>query len=172
MVTPAFQGRLPVDRHRMIYAALGDAMQSDIHALALETLTPTEQTSESDRRTAMTTMSNLPEDLKQRIEKTLAQDRIMLFMKGSPAMPQCGFSAAVVQILKQVGVPFGIVNILADAELREGLKQYANWPTYPAAVPGRQAGRRLRHRARAARARRAGAAAVGRIRSVLSRRAQ
>jgi monothiol glutaredoxin len=77
------------------------------------------------------TMSNIPEDLKQRIEKTIAQDRIMLFMKGSPAMPQCGFSAAVVQILKQVGVPFGSVNILADAELREGLKQYANWPTYP-----------------------------------------
>jgi monothiol glutaredoxin len=76
-------------------------------------------------------MSNLPEDLKQRIEKTIAQDRIMLFMKGSPAMPQCGFSAAVVQILKQVGVKFGSVNILADAELRDGLKQYANWPTYP-----------------------------------------
>jgi stress-induced morphogen len=43
VVTPAFQGRLPVDRHRMIYAALGDAMRSDIHALALDTLTPTEQ---------------------------------------------------------------------------------------------------------------------------------
>ena len=55
----------------------------------------------------------------------------MLFMKGNPAMPQCGFSAAVVQILKEVGVPFGSVNILADQELREGLKQYANWPTYP-----------------------------------------
>ena len=76
-------------------------------------------------------MADLPEALKQRIEKTISQDRIMLFMKGSPAMPQCGFSAAVVQILKQVGVPFGSVNILADAELREGLKQYANWPTYP-----------------------------------------
>ncbi len=113
-------------------------------------------------------MSNLPEDLKQRIEKTIAQDRIMLFMKGSPAMPQCGFSAAVVQILKQVGVTFGSVNILADAELREGLKQYANWPTYPAAVPGRQAGRRLRHRAGHARARRAEAPAVRRIRSVVA----
>jgi monothiol glutaredoxin len=80
-------------------------------------------------------MSNLapalPEELKQRIEKTIAQDRIMLFMKGSPAMPQCGFSAAVVQILKQVGVPFGSVNILADPDLREGLKRYANWPTFP-----------------------------------------
>ena len=76
-------------------------------------------------------MPNLSDELKQRIENTLARDRIMLFMKGSPAMPQCGFSAAVVQILKEVGVPFGSVNILADQELREGLKQYASWPTYP-----------------------------------------
>ena len=73
----------------------------------------------------------LPDELKSRIEKTISNDRIMLFMKGSPAMPQCGFSAAVVQILKQIGVPFGSYNILADAELRDGLKQYSNWPTYP-----------------------------------------
>ena len=77
------------------------------------------------------TESNLPEDLKQRIEKTLGNDRIMLFMKGSPSMPQCGFSATVVQILKQIGVPFGSYNILSDPELREGLKAYSNWPTYP-----------------------------------------
>ena len=75
--------------------------------------------------------NNIPDDLKQRIEKTISNDRVMLFMKGSPSMPQCGFSATVVQILKQVGVPFGSYNILADAELREGLKQYSNWPTYP-----------------------------------------
>jgi len=75
--------------------------------------------------------ANIPEPLKQRIEATIGQHRVMLFMKGSPAMPQCGFSAAVVQILKEVGTPFGSYNILADAELREGLKQYASWPTYP-----------------------------------------
>ena len=69
--------------------------------------------------------------LKDRIENTLASNRIMLFMKGNPAMPQCGFSAAVVSILKEIGAPFGSVNILADQELREGLKQYAQWPTYP-----------------------------------------
>jgi acid stress-induced BolA-like protein IbaG/YrbA len=56
---PAVPGRLPVDRHRMIYAALGDAMRSDIHALALETLTPTEQQRETDRRKDGQTMSNL-----------------------------------------------------------------------------------------------------------------
>lgn len=79
----------------------------------------------------MTQTQNLSDDLKARIEKTIASNRVMLFMKGSPAMPQCGFSAAVVGVLKQLGVPFGSYNILADQELREGLKQYSQWPTYP-----------------------------------------
>ena len=69
--------------------------------------------------------------LRQRITDTIAKGRIMLFMKGSPAMPQCGFSAAVVGVLKEVGVPFESYNILADVELREGLKEYSSWPTYP-----------------------------------------
>ena len=69
--------------------------------------------------------------IKTRIAETIASNRIMLFMKGNPAMPQCGFSAAVVGILKEVGVPFGSYNILADQELREGLKEYSSWPTFP-----------------------------------------
>ena len=73
----------------------------------------------------------ISDDLKKRIEETLGKDRVMLFMKGSPSMPQCGFSAAVVGVLKEVGVPFGSHNILADPELREGLKEYSSWPTYP-----------------------------------------
>ncbi len=73
----------------------------------------------------------ISEDLKKRIEATLAKDRVMLFMKGSPSMPQCGFSAAVVGVLKEIGVPFGSHNILADGEMREGLKEYASWPTFP-----------------------------------------
>jgi monothiol glutaredoxin len=73
----------------------------------------------------------ISEDLKKRIEQTLSKDRVLLFMKGSPSMPQCGFSAAVVGVLKEVGVPFGTHNILADQELREGLKEYSSWPTYP-----------------------------------------
>jgi len=71
------------------------------------------------------------EDLRKRIADTIARGRVMLFMKGNPAMPQCGFSAAVVGILKQTGVPFESYNILADQELREGLKEYSSWPTYP-----------------------------------------
>jgi len=73
----------------------------------------------------------MEESLKQRIEGTLTQSRVVLFMKGSKHFPQCGFSAQVVQILKQKGADFKDVNILADAELRQGLKEYSNWPTFP-----------------------------------------
>jgi len=71
------------------------------------------------------------EDLRKRIADTISRGRVMLFMKGNPAMPQCGFSAAVVSILKQTGVTFDSYNILADPELREGLKEYSSWPTFP-----------------------------------------
>jgi monothiol glutaredoxin len=71
------------------------------------------------------------DQLRQRITETISKDRVMLFMKGSPSMPQCGFSAAVVGVLKEVGAKFGSFNILADNELREGLKEYSSWPTFP-----------------------------------------
>jgi monothiol glutaredoxin len=73
----------------------------------------------------------MDDQLRQKITDTITRDRVMLFMKGNPAMPQCGFSATVVGILKEVGVPFGSFNILADGELREGLKEYSSWPTFP-----------------------------------------
>jgi monothiol glutaredoxin len=73
----------------------------------------------------------MEEALKTRITETIAQSRVVLFMKGSKHFPQCGFSAQVVQILKQKGAEFKDVNILADAELRQGLKEYSNWPTFP-----------------------------------------
>ena len=73
----------------------------------------------------------MDDSLKQRIEGTLGQSRVVLFMKGSKHFPQCGFSAQVVQILKQKGADFKDVNILADAELRQGLKEYSKWPTFP-----------------------------------------
>jgi monothiol glutaredoxin len=73
----------------------------------------------------------MDEALKQRIAETITQSRVVLFMKGSKHFPQCGFSAQVVQVLKQKGAEFKDVNILADAELRQGLKEYSNWPTFP-----------------------------------------
>lgn len=56
---------------------------------------------------------------------------VMLFMKGTPLFPQCGFSARVVQILKHAGVPFSSVNVLEEDEIREGIKTFSNWPTIP-----------------------------------------
>ncbi len=73
----------------------------------------------------------MTDELRKRIADTIAKGRVMLFMKGNPAMPQCGFSAAVVAALKETGVPFESANILADQELREGLKEYSSWPTFP-----------------------------------------
>ncbi len=56
---------------------------------------------------------------------------VLLFMKGTPMFPQCGFSARVVQILKHAGVPFNTVNVLEDPEIRDGIKSFSNWPTIP-----------------------------------------
>jgi monothiol glutaredoxin len=66
-----------------------------------------------------------------RIKGQLAANKVLLYMKGTPDFPQCGFSAAAVQALNAVGAQFGSVNIFEDPELREALKQYSNWPTYP-----------------------------------------
>ena len=70
-------------------------------------------------------------DLKTQIEEILASGKIVLFMKGNSEMPQCGFSANSVAILKHLGVGFKTFNILNDPEVRQGLKEYSNWPTYP-----------------------------------------
>lgn len=70
-------------------------------------------------------------DIKERIEKQLGENPVILYMKGSPDFPQCGFSAQAVAALRACGCEFAHTNILEDPELREGLKQYANWPTYP-----------------------------------------
>src|SRR5207244_1744879 len=71
-------------------------------------------------------------DTQQRIKDQVTGNRVMLFMKGTPQFPQCGFSALAVQVLNACGVKeFGSVNVLADAEIRQGIKDYANWPTIP-----------------------------------------
>lgn len=69
--------------------------------------------------------------LQQRIEGIIRSNRVVLFMKGNKMFPQCGFSAQVLGILKQSGAPFETFNILEDPEVRQGLKEYSNWPTFP-----------------------------------------
>jgi monothiol glutaredoxin len=67
----------------------------------------------------------------ERIQSEIGASPVMLYMKGTPMFPQCGFSARVVQILQHVGVPFQSANVLEDMELREGIKQFSQWPTIP-----------------------------------------
>ncbi|GGY51094.1 Grx4 family monothiol glutaredoxin [Parvularcula lutaonensis] len=67
----------------------------------------------------------------QTIKSEIEANDVMLFMKGSPQFPQCGFSAAVVQILDYLGVQYGSMNVLADEDIRQGIKTYSDWPTIP-----------------------------------------
>ncbi|WP_416898314.1 MAG: Grx4 family monothiol glutaredoxin [Minwuia sp.] len=66
-----------------------------------------------------------------RIDEAVKANDVMLFMKGTPVFPQCGFSAATVQILSYFGVKFGSMNVLEDMEIRQGIKEYSDWPTIP-----------------------------------------
>jgi len=71
-------------------------------------------------------------DTQEKIRQTVQGSKVVLFMKGSPQMPQCGFSAKAVQILKACGVnDMTTVDVLQDPEVRQGIKEYANWPTIP-----------------------------------------
>ena len=76
-----------------------------------------------------TNMSDTP--VYERIKKEINSQDVMVFMKGSPMFPQCGFSAATVQALSMAGVKFGSVDVLQDMDIRDGIKQYSNWPTIP-----------------------------------------
>ena len=67
----------------------------------------------------------------ERIKTEIEEQDVVLFMKGTPVFPQCGFSAAVVQILSHIGVKFKSVDVLSDMEIREGIKAFSNWPTIP-----------------------------------------
>jgi monothiol glutaredoxin len=71
------------------------------------------------------------QDIFERIKQQVDQDRIVLYMKGTPALPQCGFSQVTAEILRRLGVKFQSYDVLKDPALREGIKQYSNWPTIP-----------------------------------------
>ena len=70
-------------------------------------------------------------ETKERIESLLNENKIVLFMKGSPEMPQCGFSSRTAEALKQCGKEFAYVNVLMDPEIFQDLPKFANWPTFP-----------------------------------------
>ena len=71
------------------------------------------------------------QDVHNKIKKTVTENDVVLFMKGTPTFPQCGFSSTVVQILEYIGTEYASVNVLDDQEIRQGIKSYNNWPTIP-----------------------------------------
>jgi monothiol glutaredoxin len=70
-------------------------------------------------------------DVSERIRNDITSNKIMVYMKGTPQAPQCGFSAQTVQVLNELGVPYSSRNVLEDPELRQGIKEFSNWPTIP-----------------------------------------
>lgn len=70
-------------------------------------------------------------DTAERIKKTVTDNDVVLYMKGTPTFPQCGFSSTVVQIFDYLGAQYASVNVLEDADIRQGVKDYNNWPTVP-----------------------------------------
>ncbi len=70
-------------------------------------------------------------DVLERIKQQIEQNPVLLYMKGTPSFPQCGFSGRAVQVLQACDVEFSYVNIFEDQEIRENLKRYSNWPTFP-----------------------------------------
>ena len=73
----------------------------------------------------------MEQEIKTQIESLIGDNRVMLFMKGNKIFPSCGFSARVVQILKAQGVPFETFNVLSDPAMRQGIKEFSDWPTIP-----------------------------------------
>lgn len=73
----------------------------------------------------------MAEDIFERIQKQIDESRVVLYMKGTPALPQCGFSQVTSQILTRLGVEYQTYDVLQDPALREGIKQFSNWPTIP-----------------------------------------
>ncbi len=70
-------------------------------------------------------------DVMKEIREEISSNKVLVYMKGTPTFPMCGFSAATVEVLQELGYPFGHVNILEDQEKREAIKTYSNWPTIP-----------------------------------------
>lgn len=73
-------------------------------------------------------MSDITND---RIRESIENNKILIYMKGSPSFPMCGFSAATIEVFEELGVPYNTVDVLKDPEIREGIKRFSNWPTIP-----------------------------------------
>jgi len=103
----------------------------------------------------------MKDPVQERIEREINEHDVVVFIKGTPVFPQCGFSSVVVQVLSHLGVKFKGVDVLSDPALRQGIKAFSDWPTVPATLCQRRVCGRLRYRSRDVRHRRTRAIADG-----------
>jgi len=78
----------------------------------------------------------MSDETRKRIEEEIKAHKVLIYMKGTPEVPQCGFSAATVRLFDSLGVPYATVDVLADPEIRRGIKEYSSWPTIPQVYVG------------------------------------
>ncbi len=110
-----FKDQSLVEQHRLVYETLKEELKEELHALALETKLPMTQT----------------KTVEDQIREMVTTNKVFLFMKGTPQEPQCGFSQQSVAVLSQLNAKFGTFDVLSNEEIRQGIKDYANWPTIP-----------------------------------------
>ena len=132
VISAAFAGKSRVEQHQMVYRALRGRMGDQLHALALQTGVPRGRLSGSETRGDFNMMeATISAPAENRIRGLVDEHQVVLFMKGTPVFPQCGFSATVVQMLSLLGVRFKGVDVLEDPEIRQGIKSFSDWPTIP-----------------------------------------
>lgn len=130
VIDDMFIGKTKLERHKLVYDALGSIVGNEIHALALTTKTYSEDTTNNTQSTNSTTVE-LTNDILKKIDMAIHKYDVVLFMKGTKDMPMCGFSATVVGILQHLEVNFLDIDVMANFEIRENIKIYSNWPTIP-----------------------------------------
>jgi len=112
-------------------AVSGGSTNTDVASKNLSVYAPTPSDPATAPQYSSDEVEQNKEDLHERLSKLVKAAQVMLFMKGTPSAPQCGFSRQLVAILRENSVKYGFFNILADDEVRQGLKKFADWPTFP-----------------------------------------
>ena len=122
-----FQGKSLIEQHQMVYDTLKEELKEELHALALETRSTSEQVSEKGERE----LKKDKNPIFNRIRELINSSKVFLFMKGNPEFPQCGFSMQVIQVLNQLNSEYKSFDVLSEDSIRQGIKDYSNWPTIP-----------------------------------------
>lgn len=123
IISPSFQGLSRIQQHQMVYKALQGKIGNATTACFIH--------SHVCRVILIGEVKHMENIIFEQIKKDITTNDVVLYMKGTAAFPQCGFSAAVVQVLSQLGVAFKDVNVLEDSNIRQGIKDFTNWPTIP-----------------------------------------